>query len=130
MSYDLMIFEPSSAPRDKKEFMAWFEQQVQWSEDHEYNNPLVCSEPLQRLYSKLSEYFPNMNVDEEVFEAMEEAGTDNRLTDYSLGTDVIYAAFAYSVAGEAYTTMRSLAVEHKVGFFNVSSDDGEIIFPD
>ncbi|QUL55311.1 hypothetical protein KDC22_01635 [Paenibacillus tritici] len=130
MSYDLIIFEPSSAPRDKKEFMAWFEQQVQWSEDHEYNNPLVCSEPLQRMYSKLSEHFPNMNVDEEVFEAMEEAGTDNRLTDYSLGTDVIYAAFAYSVAEEAYTTMRSLAVEYKVGFFNVSSDDGEIIFPD
>lgn len=47
---------------------------------------------------------------------MEEAGTDNRLTDYSLGTSVIYAAFAYSVADEAYTAMRKLAIKHKVGF--------------
>ncbi|WP_175598021.1 hypothetical protein [Paenibacillus luteus] len=70
-----------------------------------------------------------MNVEDEIFEAMEEAGTDNRLTDYSLGSAVIYAAFAYSVAEEAYTIMRELALKHQVGFFNVSSNDGEIIFP-
>ncbi|WP_379145152.1 hypothetical protein [Paenibacillus sp. sgz500992] len=130
MSYDLMVFEPSRAPRERKEFMDWFEQQVQWSEDHEYNDPFVCSESLHRLYSKLSEDFPNMNVDDEIFEAMEEAGTENRLTEYSLGSAVIYAAFAYSVAKEAYTTMRNLAIKHKVGFFDVSSNDGEIFFPD
>jgi hypothetical protein len=130
MSYDLMVFDPSKAPRERKAFMDWYEQQVQWSEDHEYNNPWVCSEALQGLYSKLSEQFPNMNVDDEIFETMEEAGTDNRLTDYSLGSAVIYAAFAYSVAEEAFTTMRKLAIEHNVGFFDASSDDGEIIFPD
>ncbi|NIK68646.1 hypothetical protein [Paenibacillus sp. BK720] len=61
---------------------------------------------------------------------MEEAGTDNRLTDYSLGSAVIYAAFAYSVADEAYSALRELAVECKAGFLDVSSDEGEIIFPD
>lgn len=130
MSYDLMVFEPTKAPRDRKAFMDWYQRQVEWSEDHEYNNPAVCSQSLQRFYSKLSEHFPSMNVDDETFEAMEEAGTDNRLTDYSLGSAVIYAAFAYSVAEEAYTTMRSLAIENKVGFFDVSSNDGEILFPD
>jgi predicted DNA binding CopG/RHH family protein len=126
MSYDLMVFEPSRAPRERKEFIDWFEQQVQWSEDHEYNDPSVCSESLQRFYSELSKHFPNMNVDDEI----EESGTEDRLTDYSLGSAVIYAAFAYSVAKEAYTTMRNLAIKHKVGFFDVSTDDGEIIFPD
>ncbi|GED70045.1 hypothetical protein BRE01_37470 [Brevibacillus reuszeri] len=129
MSYDLMAFEPSKAPKERKAFMDWYEQQVQWSEDHEYQHSSVCSEALQRFYSELSEHFPNMNVDDEIFEAMEEAGTDNRLTDYSLGSAVIYAAFAYSVAEEAYSTMRELALKHKVGFFDVSSDDGEIYFP-
>jgi len=129
MSYDLMVFEPSRAPKEKESFMEWYEQQVQWSEEHEYNDSSVCSEALQRFYRELAEYFPNMNADDEIFEAMEAAGTDNRLTDYSLGSAVIYAAFAYSVAGEAYTTMRELALKHKVGFFDVSSDNGEIIFP-
>lgn len=129
MSYDLMAFEPSKAPTERNAFMDWYQQQVQWSEDHEYADPSVCSEALQRFYEELSEHFPNMNADDEVFEAMEEAGTDNRLTDYSLGSAVIYAAFAYSVAEEAYTTMRELALKHKVGFFDVSSSDGEILFP-
>ncbi|WP_201000929.1 hypothetical protein [Paenibacillus glycanilyticus] len=110
--------------------MEWYDRQVDWLEDHSYNDPSVCSEALQRLYKKLSEHFPNMNVDDEIFEAMEEAGTENRLTDYSLGSVVIYAAFAYSVADEAYATLRELAVECKVGFFDVSSDEGAIIFPD
>ncbi|MCP1311771.1 hypothetical protein [Paenibacillus tyrfis] len=129
MSYDLMAFEASTAPKESKAFMDWYERQVQWSEDHEYNDPSVCSEALQRFYRDLSKHFPNMNVDDEIFEALEEAGTDNRLTDYSLGSAVIYAAFAFSVAEEAYTTMRELALKHKVGFFDVSSDNGEIIFP-
>ncbi|MEK3748127.1 hypothetical protein NYE25_07765 [Paenibacillus sp. FSL E2-8871] len=129
MSYDLMAFETSKAPQERAAFMKWYEQQVQWSEDHAYNDPSVLSEALQRFYSELSEQFPNMNVEDEIFEAMEEAGTDNRLTDYSLGTSVIYAAFAYSVADEAYSAMRELAIKHKVGFFDVSSNEGDIIFP-
>ncbi|MEK3983211.1 hypothetical protein MHB77_07430 [Paenibacillus sp. FSL K6-3166] len=129
MSYDLMAFETSKAPQERAAFMKWYEQQVQWSEDHAYSDPSVLSEALQRFYSELSEQFPNMNVEDEIFEAMEEAGTDNRLTDYSLGTSVIYAAFAYSVADEAYTSMRELAIKHKVGFFDVSSNEGDIIFP-
>ncbi|WP_440960107.1 hypothetical protein ACN6KS_16950 [Paenibacillus nitricinens] len=129
MSYDLMAFETSKAPQERAAFMKWYEQQVQWSEDHAYSDPSVLSEALQRFYSELSEQFPNMNVEDEIFEAMEEAGTDNRLTDYSLGTSVIYAAFAYSVADEAYTAMRELAIKHKVGFFDVSSNEGDIIFP-
>ncbi|OMD41813.1 hypothetical protein [Paenibacillus odorifer] len=128
MSYDLMAFETSKAPQERAGFMDWYEQQVKWSEDHAYNDPSVLSDALQRFYSELSEQFPNMNVEDEIFEAMEEAGTDNRLTDYSLGSSVIYAAFAYSVAEEAYTAMRELAIKHKVGFFDVSSNEGEIIF--
>ncbi|MEK5397602.1 hypothetical protein [Paenibacillus sp. FSL K6-2859] len=129
MSYDLMAFETSKAPQERAAFMKWYDQQVQWSEDRAYSDPSVLSEALQRFYSELSEQFPNMNVEDEIFEAMEEAGTDNRLTDYSLGTSVIYAAFAYSVADEAYTAMRELAIKHKVGFFDVSSNEGDIIFP-
>ena len=52
------------------------------------------------------------------------------MVDYSIGYNVIYAAFSWSVADEAYELMRSLAQKHKVGFFDVSGDDGDIILPD
>lgn len=124
-----MVFEPTQAPKERKAFMDWYGEQVKWSEDHHYNDSTVCSEGLQRFYTELSESFPSMNVDDEIFEAMEDAGTDNRLTDYSFGSSIIYAAFAYSVASEAYEAMRELAIKHKVGFFDVSSNEGEILFP-
>ncbi|MBE1554015.1 hypothetical protein [Sporosarcina limicola] len=131
MSYDLMTFETSQAPQEKEAFMTWYEKQVEWKEGHGYNDARVCSPALQNFYNELTESFPNMNgnIDDDTIDAMEEAGTDNRLTDYGLGTAVIYAAFAWSVAEEAYTTMRTVAQKHKVGFFDVSGSEGEIIFP-
>lgn len=131
MSYDLMVFEASHAPHDKAAFMSWYEQQTQWGEDHDYGDPAVCSSALQQFYRELTETFPNMNgpeIEDEQIEEMEEAGTDYRLTDYSLGRSVIYAAFAWSGAEEAYQAMRTLAEKHGVGFFDVSGD-GEIIWP-
>lgn len=55
---------------------------------------------------------------------------ESHVADYSIGRDVIYAAFSWSVVEEAYELMRSLAQKHKVGFFDVSANDGDIILPD
>ena len=65
--------------------------------------------------------------DEEAFDEMED---DAYVSDYSIGKDVIYAAFSWSLAEEAFETVKKLAMEHGVGFFDVSSNEGEIIFPD
>lgn len=34
MSYDLMVFEKSKAPKTKAEFMKWYEIQTKWSEEN------------------------------------------------------------------------------------------------
>lgn len=54
---------------------------------------------------------------------------ENHLADYSIGKDVIYTVFAWSVAEEAYENMLMLALKHDVGFFDVSGD-GDIILSD
>lgn len=38
-----MAFDPDVAPRDRADFLRWYEQQTQWSEGHSYNNPAVAS---------------------------------------------------------------------------------------
>jgi len=53
MSYDLMVFEPSVAPRDRAQFMEWYHQQTQWSEGHGYNDPAVASPALQRWFQDM-----------------------------------------------------------------------------
>ena len=124
MSYDLMVFEPSAAPKSRDQFIGWYREQIKWSEDHDYQNHKVASIALQNWFKEMIEFFPPMNG------PLASNDVDNpRVTDHCIGRNVIYSAFAWSVAEEAYSKMRELAIKHSVGFFNVSSDNGEILFP-
>ena len=80
----------------------------------------------------MKEKFPPMNGE---YAPNDDALDDDEnlelhMVDYSIGYNVIYAVFSWSVADEAYELMRSLAQKRKVGFFDVSGDDCDIILPD
>jgi hypothetical protein len=131
MSYDLMVFERTGAPKNRQDFMKWYEAQTEWNEDHGYDDPVVTSNDLKNWFKEIIKKFPPMNgpsapSDEE----MNEMENDSYVTDYSIGKDVIYAAFSWSLQKEAFETVKKLAEENNVGFFDVSSNKGEIIFPD
>jgi hypothetical protein len=124
MSYDLMVFEPSKAPKEREAFMSWYTEQTKWSEDHSYQDHEVTSPLLQVWFKEIVQFFPPMNgplASDDV--------DDPKVTDHCIGHDVIYSAFAWSVAEEAYPKFRELAIKHSVGFFDVSADNGEILFP-
>ncbi len=122
-----MVFEPSAAPREPQAFREWYRAQTEWSEPHAYNDPQTTTEGLRRWYEILNAEFPNMNPLD--FDSVD---VDHpRLSDYSIGREVIYAAFPWSAAEAAYELTRRAAVETGVGFYDVSGDDGagEIHFP-
>jgi hypothetical protein len=129
MSYDLMVFEKIAAPKSRNDFMKWYEEQTEWNEGHEYDDPALTSNALKNWFMEIIKTFPPMNgpyaPDDEEFDE-----NNSYITDYAIGKDVIYAAFAWSLAEEAFTMVKRLAREHNVGFFDVSANDGEIIFPD
>lgn len=123
MSYDLMVFDPASAPRDRESFLSWYYQQTEWGEEHDYADPAVATPALQAWYREMIQFFPAMN-------GPLAAGSDAaEVTDHCVGRSMIYSAFAWSVAEQACAKVRELAAKHGVGFFDVSSDDGEILFP-
>ena len=123
MSYDLMVFNVQSAPSNKKDFHKWYDKQVEWNEDHSYDDPSVSSKELRNWFEEMMKEYPAMNgpfASDDV--------DDPKVTDYSVGRDVIYAAFAYSVAQEARNRMFELATKHKLGFFDIS-ESGAIVTP-
>ena len=124
MSYDLMVFEPTAAPKERTDFMKWYETQTEWSEDHGYQDHAVSSESLKNWFVDMIQYFPALNGPQA------SKDDDPTVTDYCIGRNVIYTAFAWSYAEAALPKMRELAIKHKVGFFDVSTEDGEILFPD
>ena len=125
MSYDLMVFEPTAAPNDRKQFMEWYGEQTKWTEGHSYNDPIVSSPGLKAWFQEMIQVFPAMNG------PYASADVDNpKITDHCIGKAVIYSSFRWSCAEEAHSTMKQLAIKHNVGFFDVSADEGEIVFPD
>jgi hypothetical protein len=127
MSYDLAVFELTAAPTGRKEFLEWYAQQTEWQESHGYDNPEVSSSALRSWFLEMIEQFPPMNgayVKDDV------DVDDPSITDYSVGRAIIYAAFAWSKAEEAFKATTRLAEKHRVGFYNLSSSRDEVYFPD
>lgn len=126
MSYDLMVFNPSVAPQSEKEFLEWYDEQTAWGESHNYVDPIVATKSLQDWFTEMIHEFPALNgpcSPESVDELESEFATD-----YSIGKNIIYASFRWSVAENAYTLMLDLAQKHQVGFYDVSGS-GDILFP-
>jgi hypothetical protein len=124
VSYDLMVFDPAVAPSGRRAFMEWYKQQTQWTESHGYNNPDIPASSLRAWFQEMMKTFPPMNGP-----LASDDPDDPRVTDYSLGRCVVYVAFAWSQADAAYSATKNLAAKHHVGFFDVSSDQGDIWLP-
>lgn len=125
MSYDLMVFKKEAAPKTRSEFMIWYQNQTEWAEEHSYDDPINTSIELRHWFMDMIKTFPAMNgpfaVDDE---------DNDMITGYSIGKDSIYVDFRWSVAEQAYSKVLELAIKHSVGFFDVSSDEGDILFPE
>jgi len=123
MSYDLMVFEPEAVPAIHEEFLEWYGRQTKWSEDHGYDDPATTSEHLRAWYEDIVQIFPPMKRGNQL---PEDEGSNS---DYAIGTNFIYASFAWSKAEPAYMTVARLAEKHGVGLFNASSASEEVWVP-
>jgi hypothetical protein len=124
MSYDLMVFDPKAAPQDRKGFLLWFHDQTVWGEGHSYNDPTVCAPDLRAWFLDIIKAYPAMNGP-----YASDNVDDPKVTDYSIGKLVIYAAFSWSETEGAYRSTFDLAKKHRLGFFDVSADDGQVWVP-
>jgi hypothetical protein len=120
LSYDLAVFDPAVAPRNPDDFLLWFEQQTEWSEPHSYDNPKVSSAPLRAFFLDIINEFPAMNGPYSPY-AKEDPEDESLPADYSVGTSLIYATFAWSKDESAYECMFRLAEKHGLGFFPCSN---------
>lgn len=129
-----MVFRKEKAPKKRKDFLEWYYKKTEWTENQNYNNAHKASKNLRNWYLEMKQTFPPMNGPDspssEEWGKLEEIGLDAYLTDYAIDQDIIYAAFAWSVAEEAYKAVYTLAEKYGVGFFDVSGEAGNIFFPE
>ena len=118
MSFDLMVFEKANAPMIYEDFLNWANEQTNWAEDRDFDSLEGTAPRLSAWFKAMSKTFPPMNGPYCLSDAAASAVDENRFTDYSIGSSVIYAAFAWSEAEAADELASKLAREHNVGFFN------------
>lgn len=129
MSYDLMVFNKDKEFANKAEFLAWYDKFTEYEEAVDYSDYKHTTQALQNFFLELIQFYPPLNgelFDEDKLYEFEEQG--NYGLEFSIGKDGIYLAFAWSNADDAYDKVRELAIKHQVGFFDVSSNDGDVIY--
>lgn len=127
MSYDLVVFDPTVAPIEHDEFLSWYNEQTEWEEPHNYDDPQVSSVALRAWFLDIIVKFPAMNGP---YTNNDLPNDDVTVTDYSIGSTLIYATFSWSKMQEAYKATFRFATKHRLGFFDMSSDTGGVWLPD
>src|ERR1044071_5449326 len=97
MSYDVMVFDPAHAPRDRGAFREWFAKQVDWDPNHDYMDPRSTTPALRAWYDAIREEYPAMNGPH----AVDDDEID-RAGDYNFGPHFIYVTYPWSLAEEIY----------------------------
>jgi hypothetical protein len=127
MSYDLLVFDAKAAPPERDAFIEWYDAKTEWEDDEEYGDLARCTPELRAWFMEMIQKYPAMNGPLAPQELPED---DSMVTDYSLGQEVIYIAFSWSKAEQAFEDTKAIAAKHGVGFFNVSSDTSDVWLPD
>jgi hypothetical protein len=121
MSYDILVFDPAHAPKERKGFLDWWDAQADWSEPHPYNDPAFTTPSLQAWFMDMIERFPALN-------GPYASPRKERAADYCIGYHLIYMAIWFDKQ-LAHEKAHELAGKYRLGFFEASSPDGEIWLP-
>ena len=84
-----MVFRPDIAPQTRPEFIKWYQDQTQWSEEHSYDDPSVTTDNLKNWFIEIIATYPAMNGPY----AKEEDEDNDFVTDYSIGHNVIFLCY-------------------------------------
>lgn len=121
MSLDLLVFDKSKAPSEPMEFLRWFHKKAEWKADRDYSDIKGTDQPLVDFFMEMIKTYPAMNgpyaPSDEEFEQDPELEDSPYLTDYCIDEDLIYMAFAYSVADGDF--VQKLAFKYGLGFFDM-----------
>jgi hypothetical protein len=129
MSYDLMVFQPSAAPAKRPDFLDWYDQHTEWDDDRAYDDPATSAPALQAFYAEMVAVFPPLSPAQE--QEQEQRQEHDSGTDYAIAPSLIYMSFLdWDKIDQAHDTVFRLAAKHALGFFDVSSDLGEVWLPD
>ena len=124
MSYDIAVFEPNDALRDRASFLAWYESRTQWG-PRAYD-PTYVTPRLKSWFNEMIETYPPLNTPNRP--SMRDADRWPNVVDYVFAEDMIYVAISGASVTIGRETVTRIAAKHGVGVYE-RSDSGDVLFP-
>jgi hypothetical protein len=129
VSFDLVAFDPRATT--DADFARWYAVRTDWDDDRIYDDISIATPQLQAFYADLIDIYPPMNGPGSPTSGELEADPDLEewLTDYSIDSQLIYAAFGWSKRAPASAMFAGLAASHGVAVAYVSEDPVRLVRP-
>lgn len=146
MSFDLLVFDPKSAPRLRSDFLAWYRNGTLLGAEHDYNAPHDLHTPLRVFYEQMRQQFAPLNGPDAPARphatqpsggllrrligsagARPVAPAPERRAHYSFAPGYILMSVEQALANRAFGAVLRAAHDCGVGVFDTSSDWAEIL---
>ena len=128
MSYDLMVLDKHERFKSSDDFLKWYDEVTEWSDDIDYHDYRHATPNLQSWFLDIKDIIRPMNGE---FAPSDEEMNNNSIhtADYSIGSNCIYIGFAWTDAEQAYSLVKELAKKYNLIFFDISGYN-QLIYPD
>lgn len=129
MSYDLMVFDPETVPREKDAFRAWYDAEIAAQTDA--SSGALSSPSMRSFYEELREVFTPLNGTDAVM--LQDDASQARIlrtADYDFRPQTIYMAFRWPAQDFARATCSTYAKHFELGLYNLSGPYPQVRFPD
>ena len=128
MSYDLMVLDKHERFKSSDDFLKWYDEVTEWSDDIDYNDYHHATPNLQSWFLEIKDIIRPING--EFAPSDEELNGDGiHEADYNIAKDCIYIAFDYTDSELAYLQTKELAKKYGLAFFDISGYS-ELTYPD
>lgn len=132
MSFDFMVFDPDIAPRNDEGFHAWFQNEV----DDEtgtasQDSAIAVTDAIHQWYREMREMFtPSNGPDKVELPTNASPARALRTCEYYFRPRSVYLCFRWPAQDMARAAASTLAKEFGLGYYHVSAQHGQAVFPD
>jgi hypothetical protein len=116
MSFNLMVFDQSAAPREQKAFDVWSAEQLVWLPDRSYKDVSLASPALRQWFIEIIRKYPAHNSPEA--NAQE---SSPYIVDYLFKENIIYMDMSWDIAEQARKDVFFMTELFALGLFDFSA---------
>ena len=132
MSFDFMVFDPAIPAKTDEGFREWYEAEVsELAKTSSHDSALARNNAFRLWYAEMREMFTPFNGPDDV--PLPDDASQARILrtcEYAFQPHSVFMSFRWGAADMARAAASTLAKQFDLGYYHVSAQYGQAVFPD